>query len=77
MASLHDVQRQARKVDAVSYTHLLISQELPRLGVQVSWGANVAEFAAAVRPETRLIYVEDLLADFAAALSMELSLIHI
>ncbi|MBK9311620.1 PLP-dependent aspartate aminotransferase family protein [Accumulibacter sp.] len=36
----------------------LISQELPRLGVQVSWGANVAEFAAAVRPETRLIYVE-------------------
>ncbi|MCP5249498.1 MAG: aminotransferase class I/II-fold pyridoxal phosphate-dependent enzyme [Candidatus Accumulibacter sp.] len=36
----------------------LISQELPRLGVRVSWGANVAEFAAAVRPETRLIYVE-------------------
>ncbi|WP_366144170.1 PLP-dependent transferase [Candidatus Accumulibacter sp. ACC012] len=31
----------------------LISSELPRLGVQLSWGANVAEFAAALRPETR------------------------
>jgi cystathionine beta-lyase/cystathionine gamma-synthase len=36
----------------------LISSELPRLGVQLSWGANVADFAAALRPETRLIYVE-------------------
>lgn len=35
-----------------------ITKELERLGVQVSWGAEVADFAAAVRPETRLIYVE-------------------
>jgi cystathionine beta-lyase len=35
-----------------------ITCELTRLEVQVFWGANVAEFAAAVRPETRLIYVE-------------------
>ncbi len=38
-------------------THL-ITHELLRLGVQVSWGANTAEFAAAIRPETRVIYVE-------------------
>ncbi len=36
----------------------LINRELLRIGVQISWGANVAEFADAVRPETRLIYVE-------------------
>ena len=35
-----------------------INRELSRLGVQVSWGASVAEFAAALRPETRLMYVE-------------------
>ena len=36
----------------------LITRELQRLGIQVSWGANVDQFAAALRPETRLIYVE-------------------
>jgi cystathionine beta-lyase len=36
----------------------LITSELQRSGVKISWGACIAEFAAAVRPETRLIYVE-------------------
>lgn len=35
-----------------------ITHELERLGVQVSWGANPSEFGQALRPETRLIYVE-------------------
>jgi len=44
--------------DLYGGTMQFITRELTRLGVQVFWGANVAEFAAAVRPETRLIYVE-------------------
>jgi cysteine-S-conjugate beta-lyase len=44
--------------DLYGGTMQLITRELQRLGVQVSWGANAVEFAAAVRPETRLIYVE-------------------
>lgn len=44
--------------DLYGGTTQLITRELQRLGVQVSWGATAAEFAAAVRPETRLVYVE-------------------
>jgi cystathionine beta-lyase len=44
--------------DLYGGTMQLINRELKRLGVEVSWGSNVAEFAAALRPETRLIYVE-------------------
>jgi cystathionine beta-lyase len=44
--------------DLYGGTMQFISRELLRLGVQVSWGANPAEFVSAVRPETRLIYVE-------------------
>ena len=44
--------------DLYGGTMQFITRELTRLGVQVFWGANVAEFAAAMRPETRLIYVE-------------------
>ena len=44
--------------DLYGGTMQFITCELTRLEVQVFWGANVAEFAAAVRPETRLIYVE-------------------
>jgi cystathionine beta-lyase len=36
----------------------LMARELQRLGVEVSWGSDTAEFATALRPETRLIYVE-------------------
>ena len=44
--------------DLYGGTMQLITRELPRLGVQVSRGASTAEFAGALRPETRLIYIE-------------------
>jgi len=44
--------------DLYGGTLQFINRELTRLGVQISWGANVADFAAAVRPETKVIYVE-------------------
>ena len=44
--------------DLYGGTMHFINRELSRLGVQVSWGASAAEFAAALRPETRLMYVE-------------------
>ncbi len=44
--------------DLYGGTVQFITQELTRLGMEVSWGANAADFAAAVRPETRVIYVE-------------------
>jgi cystathionine beta-lyase len=44
--------------DLYGGTMQLITRELQRLGVEVSWGATAAEFAAALRLETRLIYVE-------------------
>jgi cysteine-S-conjugate beta-lyase len=44
--------------DLYGGTMQLITRELQRLGVEISWGSNGAEFAAALRPETRLIYVE-------------------
>lgn len=44
--------------DLYGGTTQLITRELQRMGVKVSWGANVDDFAAAVRAETRLIYVE-------------------
>jgi len=44
--------------DLYGGTMQLINRELVRLGVQISWGANVEDFAAAIRPETKIIYVE-------------------
>lgn len=44
--------------DLYGGTVQFITGELHRLGVQVSWAATSAEIGAAVRPETRLIYVE-------------------
>jgi cystathionine beta-lyase len=44
--------------DLYGGTMNFITHELARLGIDVSWGANAGDFAAAVRPETRLIYVE-------------------
>lgn len=44
--------------DLYGGTMQLITRELQRLGVEISWGSNTVEFAAALRPETRLIYVE-------------------
>lgn len=36
----------------------LVNEQLPRLGVAVSRAADADAFSAAIRPETRLIYVE-------------------
>lgn len=44
--------------DLYGGTMQFVTRELQRLGIQLSWGANAAEFAASVRPETRLVYVE-------------------
>lgn len=37
---------------------LLLAQELARIGIVVSFARTAEEFAAALRPETRVIYVE-------------------
>jgi cystathionine beta-lyase len=58
LAHLHPGDHAIFQNDLYGGTMQFITRELTRLGVQVSWGANVAEFAAALRPETRLIYVE-------------------
>jgi cystathionine beta-lyase/cystathionine gamma-synthase len=39
-------------------TFQFITRELARLGIEFSWGASVPEFAAAIRPGTKLLYVE-------------------
>lgn len=44
--------------DLYGGTVQFINRELPRLGVKVSWGANAVELEAALRPETKLIYIE-------------------
>lgn len=44
--------------DLYGGTHHLVTGQLARLGIEVSLGRTLAEFVAAVRPETRLIYVE-------------------
>ena len=44
--------------DLYGGTIQFINRELTRLGVAVSWGANAADFAVAIRPETKLLYVE-------------------
>ena len=44
--------------DLYGGTHQLITRELVRFGVEVTFSRNADEFAAAVRLDTRLIYVE-------------------
>lgn len=44
--------------DLYGGTVQFITQELQRLGVKVSWGTTPETFAAALRPETRILYVE-------------------
>lgn len=39
-------------------TYHFATVELPRYGIQVSFANSVAEFGAAIRPSTRLLYVE-------------------
>lgn len=44
--------------DLYGGTVQFITQELQRLGVKVSWGTTPENFKAAIRPETRILYVE-------------------
>ncbi len=44
--------------DLYGGTVQFVTQELVRLGIEISWCATPAEFAAAIRPETRLLYTE-------------------
>ncbi|MCL4179057.1 MAG: aminotransferase class I/II-fold pyridoxal phosphate-dependent enzyme [Verrucomicrobia bacterium] len=46
------------QADLYGGTHQLVTAELPRLGIGVAFCRTPEEFAAALRPETRLIYVE-------------------
>jgi cystathionine beta-lyase len=44
--------------DLYGGTLKLVTTELARSGIQISWGASAEEFGQAVRPETKLIYIE-------------------
>lgn len=46
------------QADLYGGTHLLVTKELVRFGVEISFSRAAEEFAAALRPNTRLIYVE-------------------
>jgi cysteine-S-conjugate beta-lyase len=46
------------QADLYGGTHQLVTKELARFGVEVSFSRTADEFAAALRPNTRLIYVE-------------------
>jgi cystathionine beta-lyase len=44
--------------DLYGGTYHLVAKELPRFGIEISFASNRSEFADAIRPNTRLIYVE-------------------
>ncbi len=46
------------QADLYGGTHRLVTQRLPRVGADISFVRTVDEFAAAMRPQTRLLYVE-------------------
>ena len=46
------------QADLYGGTHQLVTKELARFGVVISFCRRAAEFAAAVRPNTRVLYVE-------------------
>ena len=55
---LHQGDHAIFQSDLYGGTLKLVTSELQRNGIQVSWGANAADFAAAVQRETKLIYIE-------------------
>lgn len=57
-AHLHPGDHAAFQADLYGGTHHLGTQELTRFGVEVTFCADAQEFAGALRPSTRLIYVE-------------------
>lgn len=46
------------QTDLYGGTHQLVTKELVRFGVEISFSRSADDFAAAVRPHTRLAYVE-------------------
>jgi len=48
----------AFQADLYGGTHQFVTKELTRLGVEISFSRTAEEFSAALRPNTRLIYVE-------------------
>jgi len=48
----------AFQADLYGGTHQLVTKELVRFGVEISFSRSAHEFATALRPNTRLIYVE-------------------
>lgn len=58
LAHLRPGDHAAFPADLYGGTHQLVSRELTRLGVDVSFCRGIAEFGAALRPNTRMLYVE-------------------
>ncbi len=58
LAHLRPGDHAAFQSDLYGGTHLFVTKELSRLGVEISFCRDLAEFRAALRPNTRLIYVE-------------------
>lgn len=58
LAHLRPGDHAAFQADLYGGTHLLVTKELSRLGVEISFCRGVAEFGSALRPNTRIIYVE-------------------
>jgi cystathionine beta-lyase/cystathionine gamma-synthase len=46
------------QADLYGGTHLFVVTELARFGVEISFGRTADEFSAAIRPNTRILYVE-------------------
>lgn len=57
-AHLKPGDRAAFQADLYGGTHHLVATELVRFGIEVSFSRTAEEFATALRPNTRLIYVE-------------------
>lgn len=57
-ARLRPGDHAAFQADLYGGTHLLVTRALTRLGIETSFGRTADELAGAMRPHTRLIYVE-------------------
>ncbi|MBE0543815.1 MAG: PLP-dependent transferase [Verrucomicrobia bacterium] len=57
-ASLKPGDHAVFQTDLYGGTHQLVTKELLRFGVEVSFSRTATEFASALRPDTRLMYVE-------------------
>jgi len=58
LALLHPGDHAAFQTDLYGGTHHFVTQELVRLGIEISFCRTPDEFSAILRPNTRLIYIE-------------------